>query len=311
MEMVSVVVPIYNKEKYIKKCIDSLLKQSYENIEIILIDDGSTDKCKDICLSYSDKRIKYFYKKNGGVSSARNYGITKSTGEWILFVDADDYVENDYVEKLYNNDYDFTMCSFKTVIDKEIIIENSFSLSINDNQNILNELLKSKYIRLIPTPYLKIFNVKIIKNNNIQFDEKISYGEDTCFVLDYLKHCDNALIIDYNGYSNVISKEESLSRKYIKQIEDQLNEINIRIDEYEKVKETVKSIWYFRNFKTILYNEVNNGYDSFKKVLINSKKNVYFSKIKFNEFEFKDKLLYLFIKYNLLYLVYILYKRKR
>ena len=103
-DMISVVVPIYNVEKYIRKCIDSIKKQTYRNIEIILVDDGSPDKCGEICDEYaeSDKRIKVIHKRNGGLSDARNVGIDIAKGKYITFVDSDDYVEEDYVMYLYS-----------------------------------------------------------------------------------------------------------------------------------------------------------------------------------------------------------------
>ena len=109
---VSVVVPIYNVEKYLPKCIETIQTQSYENLEIILVNDGSTDSCLKICEKYKkdDERIIIVNKKNGGLSDARNYGIEKATGKWITFIDSDDYVEKDYIETLINlsnsDDYD-------------------------------------------------------------------------------------------------------------------------------------------------------------------------------------------------------------
>ena len=111
-DKVSVVVPIYNVEKYLPKCIETIQTQSYENLEIILVNDGSTDSCLKICEKYKkdDERIIIVNKKNGGLSDARNYGIEKATGKWITFIDSDDYVEKDYIETLINlsnsDDYD-------------------------------------------------------------------------------------------------------------------------------------------------------------------------------------------------------------
>ena len=114
-DLVSVIVPIYNKENLISRCIESLIRQKYINIEIILVDDGSTDKSLAICQKYEkkDTRIKTYHKDNGGISSARNYGIAKARGEWISFVDADDYVENDYIKLLIQNcnDVDLVVCN--------------------------------------------------------------------------------------------------------------------------------------------------------------------------------------------------------
>lgn len=102
-DLISVIVPVYNVEKYIKNCIDSIINQTYKNLEIILIDDGSKDNSGKICDEYTklDNRIKAIHKKNGGLSDARNVGIDNATGKYITFIDSDDYVENDYVEYLY------------------------------------------------------------------------------------------------------------------------------------------------------------------------------------------------------------------
>ena len=102
--LISVIVPIYNVEKYTNKCVDSLINQTYKNLEIILVDDGSLDNCGNICDSYKkkDSRIKVLHKKNGGLSDARNKGFKISTGEYVTFIDSDDFVSNDYVDYLYN-----------------------------------------------------------------------------------------------------------------------------------------------------------------------------------------------------------------
>ena len=102
--LVSIVVPIYNVEKYIDKCVDSIINQTYKNLEIILVDDGSPDNCGDIADKYAelDNRIKVIHKSNGGLSDARNAGLDISTGEFICFIDSDDYVEMDMIEKTLN-----------------------------------------------------------------------------------------------------------------------------------------------------------------------------------------------------------------
>ena len=101
-DLISVIVPVYNVEKYLNKCLDSIISQTYTNLEIILIDDGSTDNCGKICDEYAskDKRIKVIHKENAGVSSARNYGIQCATGDWIMFVDSDDWIEFDAINSI-------------------------------------------------------------------------------------------------------------------------------------------------------------------------------------------------------------------
>ena len=101
--LVSIIVPVYNAQDYVGKCIASILAQSYTNIELILVNDGSTDKSEDVCRKYArlDERIKIFSQSNGGVSNARNKGLDKASGEYIMFVDADDYIESNMVEVMY------------------------------------------------------------------------------------------------------------------------------------------------------------------------------------------------------------------
>lgn len=98
-KLVSIIVPVYNTETYLNQCIDSILAQTYHNLEIIIIDDGATDNSADICESYSDSRIIVYHTENRGLSAARNYGIDKSHGEYIYFVDSDDWIDADLIEK--------------------------------------------------------------------------------------------------------------------------------------------------------------------------------------------------------------------
>ncbi|MFB4033716.1 glycosyltransferase family 2 protein, partial [Streptococcus pneumoniae] len=102
-ELISIVIPIYNVENYLRQCLDSIVAQTYQNFECLLINDGSPDHSADICREYvsKDSRFRYFEKENGGVSSARNLGIEHSKGEYITFIDSDDWVDSDYLEVLY------------------------------------------------------------------------------------------------------------------------------------------------------------------------------------------------------------------
>jgi len=114
--LVSVIVPVYNVENYIEKCIESIIRQTYKNLEILLIDDGSTDKSSDLCEKYAerDSRIKIFHKENGGLSDARNFGIEHAEGEYLTFIDSDDFVDEDYIEFLYHliaKGYKLALCS--------------------------------------------------------------------------------------------------------------------------------------------------------------------------------------------------------
>ena len=126
-DLISVILPIYNVEKYLRKCVDSLLKQTYKNLEIILVDDGSPDNCPLICdeLAKIDSRVKVLHKKNGGLSDARNYGLDHCNGNYVVFVDSDDFVNINMIDYLYkaikNQNADIAICNFRNVYENELI----------------------------------------------------------------------------------------------------------------------------------------------------------------------------------------------
>ena len=146
-QLISIIVPIYNVEKYLKQCIESIISQTYRNIEIILVDDGSPDNCGKICDEYSqkDKRIIVLHKENGGLSDARNKGIDIAKGDYLTFVDSDDFVNIDYIEKLYNsikfNNTKLAQCGISKVDENNEIIEklNYEKNQIKTSHEILNE----------------------------------------------------------------------------------------------------------------------------------------------------------------------------
>lgn len=142
-ELISIIIPVYNVEKYIGKCIDSLIKQKYDNLEIILIDDGSSDNSGEICDKYAkkDKRIKVIHKKNSGQADSRNIGISKASGKYIGFVDSDDYIDKDYYNRLYKtlvkNNADVVTCKYQNVYNDDYRKEeigNNIRETILDNQ---------------------------------------------------------------------------------------------------------------------------------------------------------------------------------
>ena len=225
MPKISVVVPVYNVEKYIKESIESLLKQSFSDFELILVDDGSTDKSASICDFYAskDSRIKVFHKQNGGVSSARNLGIEKSVGEWIAFVDSDDYVDAKYLENLYKSAYscDLISCGF--------FVTNEFGEKMNSNvnpsgffyQKDIADVVNNDWI--VTSPWAHLIKASLIKNNSIKFYENRSMGEDTIFVLSCLDKADcirniPELLYYYRTTPNSLLHPDE--RKYGKYIED-------------------------------------------------------------------------------------------
>lgn len=179
MIKVSVIVPIYNSEKYLKRCIDSLINQTLEDMEFILINDGSNDSCDDIIKSYNDKRIKYFKRTNHGIGATRNFGIDKAKGEFIGFLDSDDYVEKDMFFRMYDecikNDLDIVVCDYckEMSSSKEVISFSDFGITtLNDKPSLLLDINLA--------PWNKIYK-KSLFDNNTYYPVNLKY-EDTPFV---------------------------------------------------------------------------------------------------------------------------------
>lgn len=154
-DLISVIVPIYNVEKYINKCIDSIINQTYTNLEIILVDDGSPDNCGKICDEYAEKdnRIKVIHKENGGLSDARNVGIKNAKGMYVTVVDSDDYIEQKYIEILYKsikeNETDLAIGSHKVIYENGTIIDKSTNEeNVLESKNVLKRILYDEGIDL-------------------------------------------------------------------------------------------------------------------------------------------------------------------
>lgn len=154
--LVSIIVPIYNVEKYLSRCVDSIIKQSYENIEIILIDDGSKDKSGEIADTYADisHKVNVFHKENGGLSDARNYGLSNAKGKYVCFIDSDDYVHCDFVKQLVNicekYNCEIAQCSFQyTTISNQIREDADSSIKVFTNIQMLNQLYNETYLNTV------------------------------------------------------------------------------------------------------------------------------------------------------------------
>ena len=193
MPTVSVIVPVYNAEKHLYRCIDSLLSQSFTDFELILVDDGSPDNCPAICDEYAakDPRVVVIHKKNGGVSSARNAGLDIANGKYITFCDSDDYVSDAYLEELLPEDCELSICAFKLVDENSIatIYEEQFiSGTFPVNSTNVGYWFDQGYLYSV---WRCMFHNRIIRSNNIHFDLNTFRGEDTIFVLSYLEHCNS------------------------------------------------------------------------------------------------------------------------
>lgn len=208
--MFSIIVPVYNAEWCLNRCIDSLLFQTVTDFELLLINDGSTDGSGLICERYAtlDNRVRVFYKKNGGVSSARNLGIRNAKGDWITFVDADDVVYPIWLENFVDSlsgEEDFVLQGFKT--DKPLWGDDSVSFKSADiiygldfSGNVkygINLLYKKSIVGYV---WARLYKLSVIRDNNIWFDERFNYQEDEEFNLRYWIHCNVVTFTDKVGY---------------------------------------------------------------------------------------------------------------
>lgn len=196
--MVSIIVPVYNSEKSILRCVSSLINQTYKEIEIILVNDGSIDKSEEICLSLCDKdsRIKYYCKENGGAASARNYGLSKSTGDFIMFVDSDDYTMPNMVETMIQcqskDNVDWVICGMRAVSKyKENVI--SFEDAYNLNMVAFGKIITKYYFKaIINSPCNKLYRRRLIKE---YMNTDFIWGEDYVFNVMYMKNIQTVSVI--------------------------------------------------------------------------------------------------------------------
>lgn len=192
---VSVVVPVYKVEKYLERCVNSIIKQSLSELEIILVDDGSPDNCGIMCDSFADKdnRIKVVHKANGGLSSARNAGLKIATGEYIGFVDSDDDIETDMYEKMYNAalkyKVDFVMCDYqrinsnRTNFNKTLDIDSGFYDKEKIRSDIFPALIMGSNIDYGPllSVCLCLYKRQFLTDNSITFANDVKWSEDNLF----------------------------------------------------------------------------------------------------------------------------------
>lgn len=214
--LISIIVPIYNVEKYLKKCIESIVNQTYENIEIILIDDGSNDNSGIICDEYAkkDNRIIVIHKENGGVSSARNKGLKIAKGEWISFVDADDWIEQNFCQTLLNKatqeQADIALCGYNRVTDNRIekINVNNQDMFFNSNEYLVKSLNPQTGFGFC---HMKLIKKEVLKS--IFFNERIEVGEDALFNIMLSEEINKAIFVG-NALYNYRINNQSVVKKY-------------------------------------------------------------------------------------------------
>ena len=233
-DMISIIIPIYNVEKYLEKCLDSILNQTYKNLEIILIDDGSTDNSPNICNSYceKDKRIKIIHKNNEGVSSARNKGIELSKGKYIVFIDSDDYVSNEHIEVLYDciisNNVDLVISNLIDISEDGIILNNEEkeSFLMNKDQCLKELLSEDNFYHLCCG---NIYRKDLLEK--IRFNCKYSIAEDLDFLYRYIKQISSAYFLSKNTYYYLKREGSATNSIYSEKWNDELKICNFIISE--------------------------------------------------------------------------------
>lgn len=219
MPKISVIVPVYKAEAYLHRCVDSLLAQTFRDFEILLIDDGSPDRSGEICDEYArqDSRVRVFHKENGGVSSARNLGLDNARGEWISFVDADDYVEASYLFDfgLTECDADFYMQGYQKICIGEKSREKHFSVSKVQIVPFSAAYFEGEDKVIINYILGKLIRLDIIRKNALYFDVSLSFGEDHLFFLTYLTYVQKIALSPAVSYIYLCERNDSLSTRIV------------------------------------------------------------------------------------------------
>lgn len=242
---VSIIIPLYNVEKFVPRLVDSVISQDYENIEIILVDDGSPDNSGKIADDYSkkDSRITVIHKNNGGVSTARNAGIRAATGEYILFVDGDDWVEPDYVSyfielvKYENCEIGMNINNFSGWKDKSSLKK----YSVNAEKAI--EWIYTG--KLFVAVWNKIYKTSFLQQNHILFDEEIWYGEGMLFNIDCLQCVEKVAIGEKNVYHQTPNPDSAMRKFNLESNYCGIRSLEIQKEHWKKSSKTIEYAWNY------------------------------------------------------------------
>ncbi len=310
MIKVSVIVPVYNVEEYLSTCLDTLVNQTLKDIEIIIVNDGSPDNSQEIIKKYEKeyKCIKAYKKVNGGLSDARNYGIKKAQGEYIAFVDSDDYVNTTMYEKMYkkakNGNYDMVVCDLNYVYNNRI--ERAYSNIKNDTTEI-----KKAMLNIYPSAWNKIYKKKLF--NDIEFKKGVWF-EDVEFMYRLLPKIKNIGVVNEPFYQ-YLQRDGSITRKKDLRIYNYIDNLNGVVkyyqdnEIYEKYKKELEYVYVRYIYATFIKQATNFDIDEFNNAVKTAKLNVkkQFPKYRRNKYFYKSiKGIYL-LTFNK-YIAKIIYK---
>lgn len=215
--IISIIIPVYNTEKYLAKCLDSVIAQSFKDWECLLVNDGSTDQSKEICdrFAETDKRFSVFHTINSGVSAARNLGVNHAAGSYLAFIDSDDWVDDNYLSELYraiaNPGVELSVCGMKWIRPSGTEINQAEGSEFDISRENSDRFVELNRKFLLYGPVVKLYRTDIVKNKNIKFPEGIHYGEDLIFNFDYLENITKISVVGSSGYNYRITNGGSLS----------------------------------------------------------------------------------------------------
>ena len=316
--LISVIIPVYKVEKYIRRCIDSVLNQSYKNIEIILVDDGSPDNCGKICDEYKeiDKRVCVFHKENGGLSDARNYGVMHARGEYIVFIDSDDYVENDYIDYLFSliNKYGtkMSLCQHRTIFNNGHIKEiNLTGDSIMSCKDCLENML---YHNIIDTSaWAKMYHKSLLKD---VFFPKGKIFEDIGTTYLFFLQCDY-IAVGYERKYNYIFHDDSIVNSVFNEAKFNMLEMTDKMakDVESAIPELSKAVLrrrVYSRFSTLNQMLYSSQYDDEKHEIINFIKTNKYNVLVDKKAPKRDKIAIVLLctSYNLYKRIWIIYRKR-
>ena len=297
---VSVIVPVYNVEQYIDKCLNSLENQTLKDLEIIIVNDGTKDNSEVIIKKYleKNKNFKYFKKENGGLSDARNYGIKKANGEYIAFLDSDDYVTTDMYEKMYEKakegNFDMVVCDLNYVYPDKVV--RAYSNIKADTTNI-----KSTFINIYPAAWNKLFKRELF-NNEVLFKKGVWF-EDVEFIYRLLPYIKSIGVI-HEPFNQYVQREGSITNSINMKIYDYIRNMNSILEFYherkiyDSYKNELEYIYVRYLYATFLKTAAKYDYHDYLEAVNKAIENVkgHFPKYRRNKYFYKSlKGLYLII----------------
>lgn len=267
--LISVIVPVYNVAPYLRRCVDSLLAQTFRNFELILVDDGSSDGSGEICEEYGNidenenkdealsgkvnVSVKVIHQSNAGVSAARNRGIEEAHGEYISFVDADDWVEPRFLEAFaeeVEKQGGRVDCVVQGFVNHEGVVQKETYANYPDTKSICSELYQLEKKKLVGYIWNKLFYRPVVIEHNLSFNHTIPIGEDLLFCISFLMQCNSMSVIENAGYHYVFSGHKNYS---FRQLDQRLDAFYHLIHEAESIPPDVVDAFLVNEFRFALY----------------------------------------------------------